>query len=97
MRNTLRSAIGREAAACSRMKPKPLHDRPLGKLHLWWLSEFAKCEGGRMATGGHRGAYGAAFKTLCDRGMLRLDASFDSFGLFEITDAGRAALAELSK
>lgn len=68
-------------------------DKPLGKLHLWWLREFAKCEGGRMATGGHRGAYGAAFKTLCDRGMLRLDASFDSFGLFEITDAGREALA----
>lgn len=70
-------------------------DKPLGKLHLWWLREFTRCKDGKMCTGGHRGAYGSAFHTLCKRGMLRLDASFDSFGLFEITDAGRKAL-ELS-
>lgn len=66
--------------------------KPLGKLHIWWLREFAKCDGGRMATGGHRGAYGAAFKTLCDRKMIELDTSFDTFGLFAITHAGLAAL-----
>lgn len=69
-------------------------DNPLGKLHLWWLREFAKCDGGRMATGGHRGAYGAAFETLCKRNMLALDMSFDSFGVFVITAAGREALAQ---
>lgn len=67
--------------------------KPLGKLHYWWLREFAKCEGGRMATGGHRGAYGAAFKTLCDRKLIELDMSFDSFGIFTLTKAGREALA----
>ncbi len=66
--------------------------KPLGKLHIWWLREFAKCEGNRMATGGHRGAYGAAFKTLCDRKLIALDMSFDSFGIFTLTDAGRDAL-----
>ena len=65
----------------------------LGKLHLWWLNEFAK-SGGTIATGGHRGAYGAAFATLCKRGLLELDASFDTFGLFRISDAGRAALSK---
>ena len=74
-----------------------MDDKPLGKLHLWWLREFAKCNGGRMATGGHRGAYGSAFETLCKRKMLALDMSFDSFGIFVITDAGRAALAAQGK
>jgi len=68
--------------------------KPLGKLHLWWLREFAKCDGGRMATGWHRGAYGAAFKTLCDRKLITLDVSFDSFGVFTLTDAGRKALSD---
>lgn len=67
--------------------------KPLGKIHIWWLREFAKCDGGRMATGGHRGAYGAAFKTLCDRKLIALDMSFDAFGIFALTDAGREALA----
>jgi len=67
--------------------------KPLGKLHLWWLREFAKCDGGRMATGGHRGAYGAAFKTLCDRKLIKLDMSFDSFGIFLLTEEGRNALS----
>ena len=67
--------------------------KPLGKLHIWWLREFSKCDGGRMATGGHRGAYGAAFKTLCDRKLITLDAPFDSFGLFTLTDEGRKAVA----
>ena len=71
-------------------------DKPLGKLHYWWLNEFAKCDGGRMATGGHRGAYGAALATLCQKKLLSLDASFDSFGLFVLTDAGREALAAKS-
>ncbi len=71
--------------------------KPLGKLHIWWLREFASCQGGRMATGGHRGAYGAAFKTLCDLKLIELDTSFDSFGIFEITDAGRAALRDATK
>ena len=71
--------------------------KPLGKLHVWWLREFSKCDGGRMATGGHRGAYGAAFKTLCDRKLIALDMSFDSFGLFTLTDAGREALMAIDK
>lgn len=71
--------------------------KPLGKLHIWWLREFAKCDGGRMATGGHRGAHGLAFKTLCDRKLIALDASFDSFGIFSLTDAGREAIAALNK
>jgi len=41
-----------------------------------------------MATGGHRGAYGAAFATLCKRGLIHLDMSFSSFGIFELTEAG---------
>lgn len=72
-------------------------DKPLGKLHIWWLREFDRCEGKRMATGGHRGAYGAAFHTLCKRKLVAMDASFDSFGIFTLTDAGRAALAEINK
>lgn len=70
--------------------------KPLGKLHVWWLREFAKCDGGRMATGGHRGAYGAAFKGICDRGLVSLDVSFSSFGIFELTPAGREAIARLN-
>lgn len=69
-----------------------MDDKPLGKLHLWWLREFAKCEGGRMATGGHSGAYGAAFATLCKRKLIALDVTFGSFGVFTLTAAGRAAL-----
>ena len=41
-----------------------------------------------MATGGHRGAYGAAFATLCKRELLTLDMSFSSFGVFTLTEAG---------
>lgn len=60
---------------------------PLGKIHRWWLREFERC-GGRMATGGHGGAYGAAFASLCKRELISLDMSFSSFGVFELTEAG---------
>lgn len=78
--------------------------KPLGKIHLWWLKQFAgsydraladKTHGGGVCVSGYEGtAHGRALIGLLDRGLIEYVCGFEGGAtILKITAEGRAQLA----
>lgn len=70
--------------------------KPIGRMHRKWLRDIAETPNGRMAIMGYDGTpWGNALEGLIRRGLVDRGESFEmDLGLYHITAAGRAAIAE---
>lgn len=66
-------------------------EKPLGKMHKWWLNKIFNAPNHQMAIDGYQGsAYGNALDGLIERGYIKLTTAFERSGLaiYELTEKG---------
>ena len=69
--------------------------RPLGKLHKWWLRQFGNSTGMMIDYGYGGTPHGKAVIGLMDRGLIEFVAGFDGAGVVELTPEGIKAKESL--